>query len=51
MLIRLFKAISVPVFFTVGFIPVIVISSIMWIITGRYSPMKVMDSYVKWIQD
>jgi hypothetical protein len=48
---RLLKVISVPVAIIILMIPMIVIQSVRWVITGSKTPMKVIEDYMEWLDN
>ena len=48
---RLLKVISVPVAVFILMIPMIVIQSVRWVITGSKTPMGVIDDYMDWLNN
>jgi hypothetical protein len=48
---RLLKVVSVPVAVFVLMIPMIIIQSVRWVITGSKTPMKVIEDYMEWLDN
>ena len=43
------KVISVPLFFA-ALIPMFVVFSLVWVVTGKYNPMEVTGWYFEWLE-
>lgn len=51
MIKRLIKVISVPFSIFILMIPMIIIQSIIWVITGNKTPMQVVEEYMEWLYE
>jgi hypothetical protein len=48
---RLLKVVSVPVAVFILMIPMIIIQSVRWVITGSKTPMEVIEDYMEWLNN
>jgi hypothetical protein len=48
---RLLKVVSVPIAIFLLMIPMIIIQSVRWVITGSKTPMQVIEQYMEWLDN